>query len=80
MRQYFACFVLILTVATTQSSTIYIPDDYSTIQAGVDAALDGDIVLVRPGNYPEHILLGSASITLASTHGARATFISVRSV
>jgi pectin methylesterase-like acyl-CoA thioesterase len=33
------------------AATIYVPDDYSTIQAAVDAANACDIVIVRDGTY-----------------------------
>ena len=32
-------------------ATIHVPADHSTIQAGLDAAADGDTVLVAPGEY-----------------------------
>ena len=35
-------------------STIHIPDDYPTIQLGIDATNDGDTVLVHPGIYYEN--------------------------
>ena len=35
--------------------TINIPDDYTTIQAGLNAADSTDTVLVQPGTYYENI-------------------------
>jgi len=45
------------------AATITIPDDYATIQEGVDAASPGDMVYVRADMYPEHVTI-STSITL----------------
>ncbi len=43
-----------------------IPDDFETIQDGINAAEDGDTVLVAPGEYIENIDYLSKSITVAS--------------
>ncbi|MAE69311.1 MAG: hypothetical protein CME06_02455 [Gemmatimonadetes bacterium] len=47
--------------------SIYVPDDYETIQGAVDAAEDGDKIIVRPGTYP-HFRLVEKSLTVESTN------------
>ena len=54
-----------ITVTATPPHTIRIPQDYPNIQTGIDAAQNGDIVLVSPGTYSGSITLRKA-VTLTS--------------
>lgn len=48
------------------SDEIHIPGDYPTIQQGINAAADGDSVIVAPGMWYEHLTISDKSITLGS--------------
>jgi len=54
------------TLTVTVARTIKVPGDAATIQAGVDLAADGDLVLVAPGVYQESVNIANKTITLAS--------------
>ncbi len=60
---------------THAANTIYVPADQSTIQAAINAAVDGQSVLVLPGTYPERIDFHGKAITVASTDGPGLTTI-----
>jgi len=47
------------------ATTINIPLDYTTIQEGIDASVDGDTVLIAQGTYYENLILEN-EIVLAS--------------
>jgi hypothetical protein len=48
------------------ATIINIPDDYLTIQEGINASTDGDTVLVQPGTYVENINFNGHNIVLGS--------------
>jgi plastocyanin len=51
-------------VATATGVTRRVPQDYPTIQNGVDAANPGDLVLIDKGEYREAVFVTTPSITL----------------
>ncbi len=55
---------MITQLSVKASNTIVVPDDYPTIAAAVENAVDGDTVFVRKGTYREHALMINNTITL----------------
>lgn len=58
-----------------EGATLYVPDQYGAIQDAIDAAADGDTVVVRPGTYVENIDFIGKAITVRSESGASVTTI-----
>ena len=52
-------------LTSLSATTINIPSDYTTIQEGIDASVDGDTVLIAQGTYYENLILEN-QIVLAS--------------
>ena len=60
--------------STVSASTLYVPDDYSTIQAAVSAASPRDTIVVRDGAYTENINVDKA-LTIKSENGPESTIV-----
>jgi hypothetical protein len=50
--------------ATAEGATLRVPDDHDTIQAAVDAAEPGDLILVAPGTYEEAVNVETDELTI----------------
>jgi hypothetical protein len=62
--------------ASAYGRILNVPSQYPTIQAGIDAALNGDTVLVAPGTYvADTIVIQDKNILLTSAEGPSATEI-----
>jgi predicted outer membrane repeat protein len=58
---------------SSAQTTWYVPDDFATIQAGIDGSAHGDIVIVRDGIYLEIIDFNGKNIWLKSENGPSLT-------
>ncbi len=50
-------------------STIYVPDDYPTIQQAVNASSPGYTIIVRDGVYTENVVVNVEHLTIKSENG-----------
>jgi parallel beta-helix repeat protein len=75
MKAAIVLFAVLCMPALASSDIIYVPDDYTTIQEAIDAAVDGDTVLVKPGTYVENIDFLGKAITVKSELGPDSTII-----
>ena len=57
------------------ATDLLVPSEYSSMQGAINAAVDGDTVIVAPGTYNETMSISDKSITIRSSGGAAATKI-----
>ena len=69
-----ACLLVAL-AAPAWTDTINVPAEQPTIQAAIDVAVTGDVVLVAPGVYAEEIDFLGKAITVQSASGPDVTVI-----
>lgn len=66
MRLYFIC-ILLLFSAVCLGNVLHVPAEYSSIQQAIDAAANGDTIIVSPGRYFENINFLGKAIDVSST-------------
>jgi hypothetical protein len=66
---------LLLSFSTAGGTTFFVPQDYLTIQGGIDACSDGDILIVNPGSYVGEINFKGKRIAVRSESGPLVTSI-----
>lgn len=73
------CVYVVVICGLACADTIHVPADFSTIAAAVDHAVDGDIVMVAPGEYTgygnRNIYLEGKAITVISEDGPETCII-----
>jgi parallel beta-helix repeat protein len=69
-----AVALLMLGASATLGATLNVPSQYSTIQAAINAANNGDTVQVAAGTYHEHLQVMNKTIALLGA-GAQTTIV-----
>ncbi len=70
MKKFLFLIIIIFISNIIFSDTLYVPDDYNTIQEAVEAANSGDTIIIREGTWTENVDLDeftTGTLTLQST-------------
>ena len=79
MKKTAVCFLAVLICNSAIAAVHYVPDEYATIQAAVNACQDFDIVIIAPGRYygsgNRNINFNGKAITVRSTDPSNPQFV-----
>ena len=64
------CTALLGTLAPALAGERHVPGSYSTVQAAVDAAAEGDVIVCATGTYTEAVVATKSRITIQGAAGA----------
>ena len=67
LRSLGLCTALLGAASTAWATDRRVPEDYSTIQAAVDACASGDVVVCGPGTYTEAVTATKSNFTITTT-------------
>ena len=70
-----SALLLAFALSAQAQTTRRVPLDYPTIQSAINAAVNGDAVLVAPGTYVENINFSGKAISVTSEAGPEVTLI-----
>ncbi|MBN1359504.1 MAG: right-handed parallel beta-helix repeat-containing protein [Sedimentisphaerales bacterium] len=72
IRYVLSLAMALLAAAACSGATITVDDDgpahFSTIQAGINNASDGDVIVVQPGTYREQVTFNGRRVTVRSAN------------
>ncbi len=68
------CVIVVMLTSTAFGAEIHVPESYATIQEAVDAAVEGDTIIVGDGTYIENIMVNK-TLVIRSENGTSQTFV-----
>jgi predicted outer membrane repeat protein len=75
MRLVILSVFALLPFSLAEAATIYVPDNYPTIQGAINASVNGDTIIVRTGKYAGNIDFSGKAIVVKSELGPTMTVI-----
>jgi parallel beta-helix repeat protein len=64
-----------VSIGCASAATIYVPDNFTTIQQAVNNATPNDIIIVRDGTYTENVDVNVNHLTIKSENGSDSTIV-----